>query len=103
MTSSEKTRTAMTAVLAGERRGVAGKLLFVGPAVIASVAYMDPGNYATNIQAGAGYGRRGRVFAGRMGQALADGEIHVPPRRKPLPGRGQLPGQFCRLILRNGH
>ena len=56
MTSSEKTRTAMTAVLAGERRGLAGKLLFVGPAVIASVAYMDPGNYATNIQAGAGYG-----------------------------------------------
>jgi manganese transport protein len=31
-------------------------LLFVGPAVIASIAYMDPGNYATNIQAGAGYG-----------------------------------------------
>ena len=31
-------------------------LLFAGPAVIASIAYMDPGNYATNIQAGAGYG-----------------------------------------------
>nr|WP_245408243.1 Nramp family divalent metal transporter [Zhengella mangrovi] len=46
----------MTAVLAGERRGVFGKFLFVGPAVIASIAYMDPGNYATNIQAGAGYG-----------------------------------------------
>ena len=27
-----------------------------GPAVIASIAYMDPGNFATNIQAGAGYG-----------------------------------------------
>jgi manganese transport protein len=30
--------------------------LFAGPAVIASIAYMDPGNFATNIQAGAKYG-----------------------------------------------
>ena len=29
---------------------------FAGPAVIASIAYMDPGNFATNIQAGAKYG-----------------------------------------------
>jgi manganese transport protein len=27
-----------------------------GPAVVASIAYMDPGNFATNIQAGAAYG-----------------------------------------------
>nr|WP_321446393.1 Nramp family divalent metal transporter [uncultured Cohaesibacter sp.] len=46
----------MNAVLAGKRHGFRSKLLFAGPAVIASVAYMDPGNYATNIQAGAGYG-----------------------------------------------
>ncbi len=31
-------------------------LPLTGPAVIASVAYMDPGNFATNIQAGARYG-----------------------------------------------
>jgi len=31
-------------------------LPFLGPAFVASVAYMDPGNFATNIQAGAGYG-----------------------------------------------
>jgi manganese transport protein len=42
--------------LSGQRRGVRGFLPFVGPAVIASVAYMDPGNFATNIQAGARYG-----------------------------------------------
>jgi manganese transport protein len=42
--------------LSGRRRGVRGFLPFVGPAVIASVAYMDPGNFATNIQAGARYG-----------------------------------------------
>jgi manganese transport protein len=31
-------------------------LPFLGPAFIASVAYVDPGNYATNIQAGAKFG-----------------------------------------------
>ncbi|MBU0910498.1 MAG: Nramp family divalent metal transporter, partial [Proteobacteria bacterium] len=29
---------------------------FLGPAFIASVAYIDPGNFATNIQAGAEFG-----------------------------------------------
>ncbi|KEO51477.1 hypothetical protein TP2_11325 [Thioclava pacifica DSM 10166] len=45
----------MAEVLSGSRRRGA-MWLFFGPAVIASVAYMDPGNYATNIEAGAGYG-----------------------------------------------
>ncbi len=31
-------------------------LAFLGPAFVASVAYMDPGNFATNISAGARYG-----------------------------------------------
>ena len=31
-------------------------LPFLGPAFVASVAYMDPGNFATNVQAGADYG-----------------------------------------------
>jgi manganese transport protein len=31
-------------------------LPFAGPAVIASIAYVDPGNFATNIQAGAQFG-----------------------------------------------
>ena len=56
MTTTKRTQSAMSEVLAGTRRGPRSALLFVGPAVIASVAYMDPGNYATNIQAGAGYG-----------------------------------------------
>lgn len=29
---------------------------FLGPAFIASVAYIDPGNFATNMAAGSGYG-----------------------------------------------
>lgn len=41
--------------LAGRRRGLSSLLPFAGPAVMASVAYMDPGNFATNIQAGAKY------------------------------------------------
>jgi manganese transport protein len=53
---SERTVAAMREVLAGRRAGLAGWLAFAGPAVIASIAYIDPGNYATNIQAGAKYG-----------------------------------------------
>lgn len=55
-TYTGRTRLAIGDVLAGTRRGPRSALLFAGPAVIASVAYRDPGNYATNIQAGAGYG-----------------------------------------------
>lgn len=51
---TDRTSAAIAEVLSGRRRG--GTLLFMGPAVIASIAYMDPGNFATNIQAGAHYG-----------------------------------------------
>src|SRR6266852_3849493 len=53
---SERSRSVARQVLAGERGGVRAYLAFAGPAVIASIAYMDPGNFATNIQAGAKYG-----------------------------------------------
>jgi manganese transport protein len=43
-------------MLAGQRGGLSGYLAFIGPAVMVSIAYMDPGNFATNIQAGAKYG-----------------------------------------------
>ena len=39
-----------------KKRGLARLLPFLGPAFIASVAYMDPGNFATNIQGGAQFG-----------------------------------------------
>ena len=45
-------------VLAGNRRGWRALLPFTGPAFVASVAYMDPGNFATNIQGGAAFGYR---------------------------------------------
>src|ERR1700679_4103518 len=53
---SEQTVATARQVLAGERGGFRAALAFVGPAVVASIAYVDPGNFATNIQAGAKYG-----------------------------------------------
>ena len=53
---SERTTRDIRAVLDGRVRGLRGALPFLGPAVVASVAYVDPGNIATNIQAGARYG-----------------------------------------------
>lgn len=38
------------------KRGLAKMLPFLGPAFIASVAYVDPGNFATNIESGAKFG-----------------------------------------------
>jgi manganese transport protein len=55
-TLTERTVLATRGVLSGQGGGLAGRLAFVGPAVIASIAYIDPGNFATNIQAGAKYG-----------------------------------------------
>jgi manganese transport protein len=39
-----------------ERRGVRGVWPFLGPAFVASVAYVDPGNFATNMAGGAQFG-----------------------------------------------
>jgi manganese transport protein len=53
---STRTVDRAQAYLRGDRRGMFGALAFVGPALVASIASMDPGNLATNIQAGARYG-----------------------------------------------
>ena len=53
---SERTVTMARDVLAGRQRSFRSYMVFAGPAVVASIAYMDPGNFATNIQAGARYG-----------------------------------------------
>ncbi|MDQ3890249.1 MAG: Nramp family divalent metal transporter [Actinomycetota bacterium] len=42
--------------LRGERRGLRALSPFLGPAFIAAVAYVDPGNFATNFAGGAKYG-----------------------------------------------
>jgi manganese transport protein len=52
---TDRTVTGIREALAGRWRW-RSPFLFAGPAVVASIAYMDPGNFATNIGAGAGYG-----------------------------------------------
>jgi manganese transport protein len=54
--ATQSTELAARDALAGQRKGLRAFLPFVGPAVIASVGYMDPGNFATNIQAGSSCG-----------------------------------------------
>ena len=54
------TVAAAAEILAGRshRRGLLQLLPFLGPAFVASVAYIDPGNFATNIQGGSEFGYR---------------------------------------------
>jgi manganese transport protein len=54
----DRTLSAASAVLEGSSRAPWHRRLlpFLGPAFIASVAYVDPGNFATNIQGGAQFG-----------------------------------------------
>jgi manganese transport protein len=55
--SATTARDAKT-VLTGKskKRWIARLLPFLGPAFVASIAYVDPGNFATNIQGGAKFG-----------------------------------------------
>lgn len=50
------TARAARASLSGNKRGFRRLLPFIGPAFIAAVAYVDPGNFATNIAGGARFG-----------------------------------------------
>lgn len=55
--SSARTSERAQAELARKGRWTLRRVLpFLGPAFIAAVAYVDPGNFATNIQAGSAYG-----------------------------------------------
>ena len=53
MNASEVAASAGQGVLRGDRRSI---WPFLGPAFVAAVAYIDPGNFATNFSAGARYG-----------------------------------------------
>ncbi|GAC1401964.1 MAG: Nramp family divalent metal transporter [Ktedonobacteraceae bacterium] len=50
------TQAAARAALDGRKKGLLALLPFLGPAFIASIAYIDPGNFATNIQGGSAFG-----------------------------------------------
>ncbi len=53
---SQGTRIAAREALDGRLRGLGAMLPFLGPAFVACVAYIDPGNFATNIQGGSAFG-----------------------------------------------
>jgi manganese transport protein len=56
-TSDAKTVQTALDVLGSRKKNIFARLMpFMGPAFIASVAYVDPGNFATNIQGGAQFG-----------------------------------------------
>jgi manganese transport protein len=52
----ERVLRAAEKALNGQTRGLRALLPFLGPAFVAAVAYVDPGNFATNIAGGAKYG-----------------------------------------------
>jgi manganese transport protein len=55
--SSITARNARAVLTGRSKKGWLARLLpFLGPAFIASIAYVDPGNFATNIQGGAQFG-----------------------------------------------
>ncbi|KLU61830.1 divalent metal cation transporter MntH [Peptococcaceae bacterium CEB3] len=56
LSNTNKTVEACRAAIAGQRKGIFALLPFLGPAFIASIAYIDPGNFATNVQSGSEFG-----------------------------------------------
>jgi manganese transport protein len=56
MPGETATARAAHASLRGERKGLRALWPFLGPAFVAAVAYVDPGNFATNSSGGAQFG-----------------------------------------------
>jgi len=54
--AEQRTVSAARDAINGKVKGIRALLPFIGPAFIASIAYIDPGNFATNIQSGARFG-----------------------------------------------
>jgi manganese transport protein len=52
----ERVLRAAEKALTGQTHGLRALVPFLGPAFVAAVAYVDPGNFATNIAGGAQYG-----------------------------------------------
>jgi manganese transport protein len=52
----ERVLRAAEKALSGQTKGLRALIPFLGPAFVAAVAYVDPGNFATNIAGGAQYG-----------------------------------------------
>ena len=81
--------------------GLRASLAFAGPAVVASIAYMDPGNFATNIQAGAkyGYGLLWVVLLANVIAMLFQGALRQARHRHRQEPRGNVPRPFPRPVV----
>lgn len=54
--STVRLQAAQALISKGSMFSLRRLLPFIGPSMIAAVAYIDPGNFATNIEAGSRYG-----------------------------------------------
>ena len=54
MTATDRPAPSITEIR--DRGGMRGAFTFFGPAFVAAIAYVDPGNFATNFSAGSSYG-----------------------------------------------
>lgn len=83
------------------------KLALMGPAFVAAIGYIDPGNFATNIQAGASFGYQllwvvvwANLMAMLIGAFCQTGHCHRQKhgRADPRP----LPASCCLVLLGTG-
>ena len=91
--------------LTGGARGLRAVLPFLGPAFVAAVAYVDPGNFATNVAAGSQFGymllwvilasNLMAMLIQTMSAKLGIATGHEPARGLPRP----LPHGRCRAAL----
>ena len=58
---------------------------YFGPAFVASVAYVDPGNFATNIEGGSRFGQRAldKIATTAAKRGITAGMYFIPPEMDP--------------------
>ena len=82
------------------------KLALMGPAFVAAIGYIDPGNFATNIQAGASFGYQLLwvvVWANLMAMLIRCflPNWALPPAKRRADPR-PLPASCCLVLLGTG-
>ncbi len=83
------------------------KLALMGPAFVAAIGYIDPGNFATNIQAGASFGYQLLwvvVWANLMAMLIQCflPNWALPPAKTGRADPRPLPASCCLVLLGTG-
>lgn len=83
------------------------KLALMGPAFVAAIGYIDPGNFATNIQAGASFGYQLLwvvVWANLMAMLIRCflPNWALPPAKPRRADPRPLPASCCLVLLGTG-